>query len=631
MKTKVQYKKKEIDLAPYFEGFPFFNFDVVGRRDTVFYLKRGEKTLLFAHPLEHTMDPENGTQVSSLDFSKFNKFSPFRFNSLKDTLLYIGDKENKEHLNIYALNPENGERKRLTDEEYIYGYGFSPEEDQIAFVARKRIDAGFRSTLKILDLETEEIESIIQDDDEWTFTWGRVLWGSEGRYFVWRCNHQADRNKSNIILLDRETGETSILLEQGVKRSMLYLLKNWLTPHTFLYISNEGGYKNIYSYDLKKHESTQLTEYEHDLKTAHLKEFSGEKYIVTILNDPISDEIKVINPENGEEILSHTLNGSCRFLPTDDSRVFLVRDSLDIPFELKELMIANEAKAIHFEDRITYPAALLEKTIHGEYEAIQYQTFDKNPETGKRRKLHAFLLIPENLPEDPSERRAIITAFYGGHNQFSTRYQILLEAGFIILSPAIRGSFGFGKDFYALIDGDLGGNEVIDLIYGARYLMDRFNLESESQIGLQGGSHGGYEAMRALTFPPKVNGREEHFDWGFAISDYGISNLIDYYETCNIPDWVTQKAGDPETEHEKLMDRSPVSHADHATGPLLLAHGEYDNRVPVEQSRQMAEAMEEADNPYRFEEFSDQGHGWEGLEENLRYYRVVFDFLEDVT
>ena len=75
------------------------------------------------------------------------------------------------------------------------------------------------------------------------------------------------------------------------------------------------------------------------------------------------------------------------------------------------------------------------------------------------------------------------------------------------------------------------------------------------------------------------------------------------------------------------MDRSPVMHADKATGPILLVHGENDNRVPVDQSRQMARALADAGKPFSYVELPGQGHGWRGLAENLRYYSAVFEFF----
>ncbi len=129
----------------------------------------------------------------------------------------------------------------------------------------------------------------------------------------------------------------------------------------------------------------------------------------------------------------------------------------------------------------------------------------------------------------------MITSFYGGGNYFDVRQQIYCEAGISWLSPAVRGSAGFGKEFGALNDGDLGGNEIIDLFYGARYLEGKLGLDP-AQIGVTGGSHGGYATMRALTFPAATNGRNESYDFGFGMNHAGFSSIVTFYDATNTPD-----------------------------------------------------------------------------------------------
>ena len=167
-----------------------------------------------------------------------------------------------------------------------------------------------------------------------------------------------------------------------------------------------------------------------------------------------------------------------------------------------------------------------------------------DPDTGEPRMLHAFLFTPREPREDLDARLAVITSFYGGGNYFSNGTQIFCEAGIAWLSPAVRGSSGFGKDFMALNDRDLGGDEIIDLFYGARFLEDKLGLEPR-QIGVAGGSHGGYATMRALTFPPETNGRGEDYDFGFGMSHAGFSSIVSFYDATNIPDWIILEAGDP--------------------------------------------------------------------------------------
>ena len=223
----------------------------------------------------------------------------------------------------------------------------------------------------------------------------------------------------------------------------------------------------------------------------------------------------------------------------------------------------------------------------------------------------------------------MIMSFYGGGNYFSNRTQILCEAGIYVFSPSPRGSDGFGREFASLNDKDLGGNEIIDVIYAAKYISDRLGVPPE-RIGCFGGSHGGYATMRLLTFPGEINSNEAQFDWGFGISHAGFSDIIRFYENCNIPDWVILEAGYPDTEKEKLLDRSPISHADKLMGKLLLTHGENDSRVPVIESRSMAEKLKSLDKSITYVEFSGQGHGVKGLDNTVMRYRVWFDFLDTV-
>src|SRR5690606_27713632 len=114
------------------------------------------------------------------------------------------------------------------------------------------------------------------------------------------------------------------------------------------------------------------------------------------------------------------------------------------------------------------PDALAERLIGCEVERVSFPTFDRLPD-GTPRMLHAYLMSPRNPPA-AAARLVRIISFYGGGNHFNTGAQILCAAGVATLSPAPRGSSGFGAEFAALNDGDLGGDEIIDLFYAARYL-----------------------------------------------------------------------------------------------------------------------------------------------------------------
>ncbi len=629
MQTIIQYRDKKIDLKPYFEGFPYFGFIFSELDNTLYYMHRTERITLKALPLTPQPDLAKGRTISDLDFGAFNAWS-IEYLPSRKCLWYIGDERNDEILNIYFLSIEDGQRAKMTDEEYVYGADAVDDGRSIVFIARRKDETAGRmvSTLKSLDVETGTVTSLISDDAVWTFSWTSILQHRRDGRLVFRVMQEYDRNRSNIVVYDPATGLMERLLPPDVKRTSFGLLQHWLDDDTFLYISDESGFINVYAYHLPSRTVRAVTAWTEETGSALTFPVDGRALLWAVRQNPVRNTVMVIDPRTSETLYEEVIDGSFSVFSHEQKRLFSGYTSCSEPFQIFELVprLSDGRVTVARSSFLRYPEDLLEQVVQGTAEAIEYETFDTDPKTQSRRRIHSFLLVPHGLPEDRSKWRAIITAFYGGENRYRPDYQILLQAGFIVLSPAVRGSWGFGADFYALNDRDLGGNEIIDLVYAGRYLTRRFGIE-EHQIGLQGGSHGGYCALRAATYPSGVNGHNETFGWGFAISAYGISNIVDYYRTCNIPDWVLQKAGNPDTERERLMDRSPVMHADKATGPILLVHGENDNRVPVDQSRQMARALADAGKPFRYVELPGQGHGWRGLAENLRYYSAVFDFF----
>lgn len=629
MHSTITYRDREIDLKPYFEGFPYFGFLFADIMDQLYYLHRGEKVTLYRAPLSPLPDLETGEKVSDLDFNLFSAGN-FQFDPDNGYAYFSGDEKNDEQFNIYRLDLATGEREKITNEEYIYGFRFLREEQELVFIARKKTAQRMISYLKSMNIATGTIQTLLEDDPDWTFTWSNFIKRPDTGEYIFRVNYNYDRNQSNLISFNPLTKQKKILLPEGVKRTMFSFTDRMPDRDTLIYLSDESGYINVYKLALSTGSITPVTRWDTaPVGSLALFPVSGKDLLFVTRSTPVKTDFFVFDPADSRELYRETIHSNFHVNVNDYLRLFAIETSVDDPFTVWELIP-------RFDDRqgfqmekipfIRYPEDLLDKIVHGKAEAAAFTTFDRDEATGQPREIHAFVFTPNRLPDNPKDRKAIITAFYGGDNMFNKEYQILLQAGFIVMSPSVRGSWGFGADFYSLNDRDLGGNEIIDLIYGARYLCRRFGLE-EHQVGLTGGSHGGYCSMRGLTYPDGVNGHHEHFEFGFAIASFGISNIIDYYHTCNIPDWVLQKAGNPETEAEKLNDRSPVNHAGKSTGKLLLVHGENDNRVPVEQSRQMARAMEKAGKPYTYLEIPGQGHGWKGLNENLIYFKAVFDFF----
>jgi dipeptidyl aminopeptidase/acylaminoacyl peptidase len=226
---------------------------------------------------------------------------------------------------------------------------------------------------------------------------------------------------------------------------------------------------------------------------------------------------------------------------------------------------------------------------------------------------------------------AMVRSFYGGDNDWDQYDHILCAAGITVVSPAVRGSSGFGKEFAALNDRDLGGDEIIDLFWVARWIEAQLGIPS-ARIGVYGRSHGGYATMRAMTFPAQTNARNESYAFGFGLAEAGFSDIVAFHDATNIPDWVVLEAGNPKLPEDlaRLKDRSPINHVDLLAAPIFLLHGGNDWRVPVDGSRKFTEAAKAAGKQVTYVEVEGQGHAIEGQARIVEAWQARLDFIGGV-
>lgn len=621
----VTFEGRHIDLQPYVEGFPYSGFTPFYEAGKLFYYHRGETTQLKSVDLAGQIDLQAGKVISDIDFATRNVWNK-KFREADGSLYWTGDQRNDEVINLYRLDPATKAIEKLTDVPYIFGGSWDESERHYAYVARLSDKADRLGEVRVLDLESGDEKKILQDNPQFRFTWGNPGWQPSGKGFVVSVLKNADRTYGNLAYIDLSSGKMQLITDPDIARSWPGVEDKWLSDHEFLYYSNEDGFNNAYYYNLKTRRGRQLTRFKRNLSDARLLEIDGKKRLFVVLSNPIENDLVIIEPTTGEELFREKSDLNVSILDSEENRLLVSTNSASSMFNISEITVAGNL--ISWRTVVDMPETLKKQILHAAVERIEYPTFDEDPATGQPRLLHAFLYKPIK-PRKDGRKMAIIESFYGGSNSFRNRTQIFAEAGIYVLSPAPRGSSGFGREFMGLNDKDLGGNEIIDIIYAGKYLQNELGFDAD-RIGVIGGSHGGYATMRLLTFPGEINGNKAHFDWGFGISHAGFSDIIHFYENCNIPDWVILEAGDPVKEADKLRDRSPLYHADKIVGKLLLTHGTNDKRVPIEGSRWMADSLRKYDKPVTLVEFDGQGHGIKGLANTVRYYKTLFEFLENL-
>ncbi|MCM2972337.1 S9 family peptidase [Larsenimonas suaedae] len=252
--------------------------------------------------------------------------------------------------------------------------------------------------------------------------------------------------------------------------------------------------------------------------------------------------------------------------------------------------------------------------------------------------LTSYLTLPDGLSDSggfsrPTAPLPMVLLVHGGpwaRDSYGSNgyHQWLANRGYAVLSVNFRGSTGFGKRFTSAGDGEWGTAMHTDLLDAVDWAVSE-GVADTTRVAIMGGSYGGYATLAGLTMTPDV--------FACGVDIVGPSNLETLLES--IPAYweagrqqMYRRMADPGTEDGQawLKDRSPLTHAEHITRPLLIGQGANDPRVKQAESDQIVEAMRANDIPVTYVLFPDEGHGFARPVNNIAFNAVTEAFLADV-
>jgi dipeptidyl aminopeptidase/acylaminoacyl peptidase len=241
----------------------------------------------------------------------------------------------------------------------------------------------------------------------------------------------------------------------------------------------------------------------------------------------------------------------------------------------------------------------------------------------------------EGLLYDSGERPSpLIVNPHGGpraadYRSFDLYTQFLVSRGFSVLQVNYRGSTGRGREFVEEIYNDWGGAEQGDVATGAEHALAEYDFLDPDRVVVFGGSYGGYSAYWQTVQYPDL--------YTAGIAWIGLTDLKRMYETT-MPHFRTElmekNLGTPDENADLYQERSPVEHVKNLDCPLLLVHGVNDRRVPVEQARLYDDRLQELGyergeaGEYEFVELGEEGHASSDIDQKIRLFGILDDFLD---
>lgn len=228
-------------------------------------------------------------------------------------------------------------------------------------------------------------------------------------------------------------------------------------------------------------------------------------------------------------------------------------------------------------------------------------TFPAGYSEGKK---YAFVVLPHGGPE--------------GNDLFDLDIlsRLVAGAGYVVLQPEYRGSTGYGADFLSAIYQHFGDRAFRDVDSATDFAVAQ-GWADPNRLAIFGWSAGGFMTSWTITQTNRYRA---------AIEGAGITDWLSFIPTSDI--WqVDYDARLQEKNPEAMLQFSAVMYADRVTTPLLILHGEADQRVPTFQGREFFILLAERGKTVRMVTYPGSPHFPKLAEQRRDVFAEVNDWL----
>ena len=529
-------------------------------------------------------------------------------------IVLCADHDGDEFHQLYLLDSDHGWPDKLTDEpqvqHYVGGVAWSPDGTKFAYAANARNptdmevwvrDAGSGETRPVFGQGMFSFPGCFSPD------------GSKLLTFDFRNNSDA-----SIHLVDLESRKTRELTPHD--EDAIFVPGPWAADGSGFYMLTDAAseFRGLAFYDLASDRYEWVEEPTQDVDDVAAS--TDGRVLAWLVNENGYDRLRLRDLETGQDLPEPDLPAGSRphltgaepplALSPDGTHAALI---LSTPRRPPEAWVVETATGKANPVTDSRMGGLYEDDLV-DVELVSYPTFDG-------REIPAWLYRPQIEGKVP-----VVLSIHGGPEAqekplYQPLYQYLLSRGIAVLATNIRGSTGYGKSYQRLVQRDWGGGDMQDWEHAVKWLREQDWVEKE-KIGVYGGSYGGFAVLTCVTRLPQY--------WAVAVDIFGPSNLVTFAKAVP-PTWkrfIARFVGDPETEADFLMERSPITYVENVQAPLLVIQGATDPRVVKGESDQLVEKLQSLGREVEYVVFDDEGHGFTKRPNELKAYSLAAEWLE---
>lgn len=250
----------------------------------------------------------------------------------------------------------------------------------------------------------------------------------------------------------------------------------------------------------------------------------------------------------------------------------------------------------------------------GQWKQVTRRNTDVKPAWGEAKSLHwknegydiqGWLIYPRDF--DVVKKYPMVVRVHGGPGwaiqpswpDASEYAMALAGAGYFVLEPNPRGSFGQGETFTRANVRDFGYGDFRDIMAGVDEALRIAPIDPE-EIGLTGWSYGGYMTMWGVTQTHRFKA---------AMAGAGIANYQSYYGENKIDQWMIPFFGKSVYDDPEVYARSsPITFIKNVKTPTLVVVGDSDGECPTTQSYEFWHALKTLGVETQLVVYEHEGH-----------------------
>lgn len=441
----------------------------------------------------------------------------------------------------------------------------------------------------------------------------RIQYAPDGALLVTTMNRL--QNDLRIYKVDAMGKATLFFQEIAPKYLELYEGEiPFLNNGSFIWLSEQDGFKHIYLYDKNGKKVRQLTKGNYEV----LDFYGIDAQQKTVFYS--SSEVSATE----KHIYSISIDGKNKKKLTSVGTYHSPQFSASMDYFVDTYSSAGVPSTTILCDRNGKVIKELNnnKSLEQKLDAMQLRKpefFTIKTEDGTL--LNAYMIKPADF--DASNKYPVFMYLYGGpgSQQVVNRwggmdymwFQLLTQKGYIVVCVDNRGTGARGRDFRTITYGQLGKYETEDQISAARYLGKQSYVDA-SRIGIFGWSYGGYMSSLCLMKGYDV--------FKAAIAVAPVTNWK-FYDNI----YTERYMGTLQTNPNGFDDNAPMAYASNLKGNYLLIHGTADDNVHWQNAVELMNAL--IKNNKQFQQFSypDKNHGIYGGNTRYHLYQMMTNFL----